>query len=99
MPFVILPLVGLLILVAQLVVDLGFFFTLFLQQHFFDAGDQARDGVLVAQDVDEFSVAVLCLNIPVCFDILIVLDFVLGDLFQLVAEVFNFVFDFLEEPS
>ena len=43
LPFVVLPLVGLLVLVAQLVIDLRLFFTLLFQQHFLYARNQPRD--------------------------------------------------------
>lgn len=43
LPFVVLPLVGLLVLVTQLVVDLRLLFTLLFQQHFLYARNQPRD--------------------------------------------------------
>ena len=50
LPFLILLLVGLLVLRAELVIDLAFFFALLFDEELFDGRDSAWNGFFVLQD-------------------------------------------------
>lgn len=50
LPLLVLLLVGLLVLGAELVIDLTFFFALLFNKKFFDGGDSAGDSFFVLED-------------------------------------------------